>query len=41
MKSSDTTKEGTPFSYAVPGSDNEFIIYNYKSFFIYINGAYK
>jgi len=41
MKSSDTTKEGTPFSYAVPGSDNELIIYNYKSFFIHINGAYK
>ncbi|UCE38011.1 MAG: PKD domain-containing protein [Thermoplasmata archaeon] len=39
MKSSDTTKEGTPISYAVPGSDNEFLLYNYQDFEIYIKGT--
>ena len=37
MKSSDTTNYGTPFSYAVPGGDNEIIFYNYKAFTLYIN----
>jgi len=41
MKSSDTIKLGTPFSYAVPGSDNELLIYNYKSFHIWIKGSPK
>jgi hypothetical protein len=35
MNSSDTTKNGTPISYAVSGSDNEFLIYNYNNFAIY------
>ena len=38
MKSSDTTKSGTPFSYAAT-SDNEFLIYNYQSFAIYRGGS--
>ena len=38
MKSSDTTKTGTPISYAVSGQDNEFLIFDYKDFSIYING---
>lgn len=37
MKSSDTTKAGTPFSY---GGNNEFLIYNYRNFGIYIGGPY-
>ena len=39
MKSSDRKNDGTVFSYAVPGMDNEFIIYNYKNFQIFVNGA--
>ena len=42
MKSSDTTKEGTPFSYNAPGSpDNELLIYNYKNFYIHVNGVHR
>jgi hypothetical protein len=36
MKSSDTTKSGTPFSY---GGNNEFLIYNYRNFEIHIAGS--
>jgi len=40
MKSSDNSKNGTPISYAASGgSDNEFLIYNYKSFSIFIGAA--
>ncbi|XP_078379112.1 neuronal pentraxin-1-like isoform X1 [Oculina patagonica] len=41
MKSSDTNSRGTPFSYAVPGQDNELIIYNYKDFHLYIGGEQR
>jgi len=37
MKSS-ATNYGTPFSYAVPGEDNELLLYNYKDFHVFING---
>jgi len=47
MKSSDAgvctipggAKCGTPFSYAVLGSDNEFLIYDYNNFYISANTA--
>ena len=35
MKSSDTSKQGTPFSYASEGAFNDFLIYDYTSFKIY------
>ncbi|MDY6911529.1 MAG: LamG-like jellyroll fold domain-containing protein [Chloroflexota bacterium] len=35
MKSSDTTKNGTPFSYASVAHHNDFLIYNYRSTSIY------
>ena len=38
MKSSYTTKDGTPFSYAST-YDNEFLIFNYQSFTIYRGGV--
>ena len=37
MKATDTNA-GTPLGYAVPGQDNEFIIYNYKSFLLFVGG---
>jgi len=37
MKSS-ATNDGTPFSYAVQGQDNELIIYNHGDFYLYIGG---
>tara|TARA_Y100000310_G_C20681643_1_gene816326 strand:+ start:1782 stop:2441 length:660 start_codon:yes stop_codon:yes gene_type:complete len=39
IKSSDTSNAGSPVSYAVPGGDNEVLLYNYKSFSLYINQA--
>ena len=39
MKSSDTTKNGTPISYASSASHNDFLIYNYRSFSIYRGGS--
>ena len=39
MKSSDVKNDGTVFSYGVPGNGNEIIIYNYKNFHIFVNGA--
>ena len=39
MKSSDTTKDGTPVSYATSGNNNEFIIFDYGSFRPHIKGA--
>ena len=38
MKSSDTSNDGTPFSYAVPGEDNELLVFNYKAFKVFIRG---
>ena len=40
MKATDTNS-GTPLGYAVPGQDNEFIIYNYKSFMLFVGGNYR
>ena len=40
MKSSGT-KEGVPFSYAVPGQDNEQLLANYKDFGLRIGGEKK
>ena len=40
MKSS-YNNYGTPFSYAVPGQDNELLVYNYKNFDLYIGGAFR
>ncbi len=39
MRSSDTTNAGTPFSYAISTNCNEFLIYNYNSLAVYVNGA--
>ena len=39
MKSSDNTKSGTPFSYAA-SNNNEFLIFNYRSFSIYRGGSH-
>jgi len=39
MKSSDTTKAGTVLSYAVPGQDNEFMLFDYRNFSLYARGA--
>ena len=40
MKSSDTTKAGTPISYAVTTQNNEFLIYNYVRY-IYVKGSWR
>jgi len=40
MKASDTN-EGTPLGYAVPGQDNEFLIYSYNSFLLFVGGIYR
>jgi len=40
MKSS-ASNPGTPFSYAVPGQDNELLIYNYNGFELFIGGERK
>ena len=41
MKSTDTENAGTPLGYAVPGTDNEFIIYNYKAFHVFVGGQHR
>ena len=41
MKSSDTTNDGVPFSYAVPKAYNEILLFGYKSFFFYIKDLYR
>lgn len=38
IKTLDTTRDGTPISYAVAGNSNEFTIFNDRSFQIYIKG---
>lgn len=40
MKATDVN-EGTPLGYAVPDQSNEFIIYNYNSFMLFIGGKYR
>jgi len=40
MKAADTNI-GTPLGYAVSDQDNEFIIYNYKSFMLFVGGSYR
>ncbi len=40
MKSNNSSTAGTPFSYAITGTDNEFLIYDYNSLSVYIGGAY-
>lgn len=40
MKAADVNA-GTPLSYAVSGQDNEFIIYNYKSFMLFVGGELR
>jgi hypothetical protein len=39
MKSSDTTNNGTPFSYATTNSANAFLLYNYRNFQLTVNGT--
>lgn len=39
IKTSDTQKEGTPFSYAVSGQSNEFLILDYRKFSIFVKGS--
>jgi len=39
MKTSNTSKNGTPISYASSSSDNEFLLYDYRSLTIYIGGS--
>ena len=38
MKSNDTGSGRSPFSYAVPGTDNELLIFSVASLEIYIGG---
>lgn len=40
LNSNDSTKFGTFFSYAFPGSDNELIVYDQRNIQIYIGGSY-
>ena len=40
MKATDVN-EGTPLGYAVPDQSNEFIIYSYNSFLLFIGGKYR
>lgn len=41
MKAGPGGQKGTPFSYAVPGSNNELLIYNYKNFQLFIGGEVR
>ena len=41
MKSSDATNDGTPFSYNTPGRDNTILLYNYKSFQLFIYDKFR
>ena len=41
MKSSDTTNDGTLFSYAAPSNDNEIVLLGYTEFFFFINNAIR
>ena len=38
MKSNDTGRDRSPFSYAVPGTDNELLIFGVGSLQIFIGG---
>ena len=37
MKTTDTTNKGTPLSYAVSGTRDELVLFNYRNFVVYIN----
>ncbi len=39
MQSADTSRDGTPFSYATSASDNTFLVFNYRNFQIYAGGS--
>ena len=39
MKSSDTSKAGTPVSYATTANNNEFLVFDYRNFTIHTGGA--
>ncbi|XP_078367115.1 neuronal pentraxin-2-like isoform X2 [Oculina patagonica] len=41
MKTADTGNGGIPLSYAVPGSDNELLLLDYRNFHFYLGGAYS
>ncbi|XP_078367069.1 neuronal pentraxin-2-like [Oculina patagonica] len=39
MKTADTGNTGTPLSYAVSGSDNELLLYDYRNFLFWVGAA--
>jgi len=41
IRSSDKTKKGTPFSYAVPGEDNAFLIFDHNNLSLEVNHEQK
>ena len=41
MKTADTGNEGTPLSYAVSGSDNELILYDYTNFLVCVGRGHR
>ena len=38
MRSSDTTRNGSPISYCSAGNNNDFLVYNYNSYSVYVAG---
>jgi prepilin-type N-terminal cleavage/methylation domain-containing protein len=38
MRSSDTSRNGSPISYCSAGHNNDFLIYNYNSYSVYVDG---
>ena len=41
MKGDISGSGGTPFSYAVPGSNNELLVHNYNAFQLFIGGEVR
>ena len=41
MKTADTENEGTPLSYAVSGSTNELVLYNYRNFALWLGNGHR
>ncbi|XP_078367068.1 neuronal pentraxin-2-like isoform X2 [Oculina patagonica] len=41
MKTADTGNGGTPLSYAVSGSDNDLILYDYRNFYFWVGSAHS
>ena len=39
MKTADTENEGTPLSYAVSGSTNEVVLFNYRNFTLWLGNG--